>query len=195
MNKYQLWYNNLIDHAKNRAWSKETSPCYTESHHIVPKSLGGDNSKENLVLLSAREHYIAHLLLCKFGDSNQKSKMIWAMQRFLTSSKTVSSTMYSNIKNKWIEEHKKRLIGNTRRLGKKDSQETRLKKSQAMIGKVGKWVRTDAHCKVLSERKTSNNLINNPMNNPESRDKVSASKIGRKRIYREDGSFYMSKDN
>jgi hypothetical protein len=195
MNKYNIWYNSLIDQARNRSWTKNSAPCYTESHHIIPKSLGGSNSKENLVLLTAREHYIAHLLLCKFGDSNQKSKMIWAMQRFLTSNKTVSSSLYSNIRNKWIEEHKKKLIGNTRRLGKKDTEETKLKKSLSMKGKVGKWTRTEMHCFQIAERNSVLLKENNPMHNLESRNKVSASKIGRKRIYREDGSFYMSKVN
>lgn len=36
---------------------------YYELHHIVPKSLGGGNSEENTVLLTAREHFLAHLLL------------------------------------------------------------------------------------------------------------------------------------
>ena len=36
---------------------------YYESHHITPKSLGGSDDDFNLVLLTAKEHYIAHLLL------------------------------------------------------------------------------------------------------------------------------------
>ena len=36
---------------------------YYESHHIIPKWMGGSNKKENLVLLTAREHYICHYLL------------------------------------------------------------------------------------------------------------------------------------
>lgn len=36
---------------------------YYERHHIVPKWLGGKDTKDNLVLLTAREHYIAHYLL------------------------------------------------------------------------------------------------------------------------------------
>jgi hypothetical protein len=40
---------------------------YFERHHIVPLSLGGDKSysleSDNIVLLTAREHYIAHRLL------------------------------------------------------------------------------------------------------------------------------------
>lgn len=42
---------------------------YYEKHHILPKSMGGDNSKNNIILLTAREHYIAHLLLYKFSKN------------------------------------------------------------------------------------------------------------------------------
>lgn len=43
---------------------------YFETHHIVPKSLGGTDDKNNLVNLTAREHYIAHLLLVKIAKSS-----------------------------------------------------------------------------------------------------------------------------
>jgi 5-methylcytosine-specific restriction endonuclease McrA len=36
---------------------------YKEIHHILPKSLGGSNDKSNLVELTAREHYIVHMLI------------------------------------------------------------------------------------------------------------------------------------
>lgn len=36
---------------------------YTETHHILPKSMGGTDDKSNLIVLSARLHYIAHWLL------------------------------------------------------------------------------------------------------------------------------------
>ena len=39
--------------------------CYVEKHHIIPKSEGGRDEPPNLVNLTAREHYIAHLLLAK----------------------------------------------------------------------------------------------------------------------------------
>ena len=46
-----------------------TCPCvegqYLEKHHIIPKSLGGTNDASNLVKFTARQHYIAHLLLYK----------------------------------------------------------------------------------------------------------------------------------
>ena len=56
-NKYYHTYNRIIEKAKlqNRVKSKEN---YYESHHIIPKSMGGKNINSNLILLTAREHYI-----------------------------------------------------------------------------------------------------------------------------------------
>lgn len=64
-------YNNLIQksQAKNRCKSKKT---YYEEHHIIPKCLGGTNEKSNLVLLTSREHFIAHLLLHYSYPNNNK---------------------------------------------------------------------------------------------------------------------------
>ena len=38
---------------------------YTEKHHIIPKCLGGTNDANNIAILSAREHFLCHLLLAK----------------------------------------------------------------------------------------------------------------------------------
>jgi hypothetical protein len=38
---------------------------YSEKHHIVPKCMGGSDRKENIVRLTAREHFIAHRLLTR----------------------------------------------------------------------------------------------------------------------------------
>lgn len=65
---YQKHYNLLISSAKGR-----TNFGYTEKHHIIPRCLGGDNSKENLVLLTAREHFIAHALLAKIYENSEVS--------------------------------------------------------------------------------------------------------------------------
>lgn len=40
-------------------------PCYIEVHHVYPKSMGGSNEKTNLAVLTAKEHFICHLLLTK----------------------------------------------------------------------------------------------------------------------------------
>ena len=45
---------------------------YCEKHHIVPKCLGGTDEPQNLVLLPAKAHYIAHLLLCRIYPENRR---------------------------------------------------------------------------------------------------------------------------
>ena len=61
MNYYTLYMNIVNNRIKN---SVEKSN-YFELHHIVPKSLGGPNTEDNIVALSAREHFICHYLLTK----------------------------------------------------------------------------------------------------------------------------------
>lgn len=55
-----------MDRAKNRS----NHLGYSENHHIIPRSMGGTNSKDNLVRLTGREHFIAHLLLHKIYPDN-----------------------------------------------------------------------------------------------------------------------------
>ncbi len=64
---YQKIYNDLIDRAKNRILPKN---IYVERHHIQPRCMKGKDISENLVKLLAREHFIAHLLLCKIYPNN-----------------------------------------------------------------------------------------------------------------------------
>jgi hypothetical protein len=79
--KYERWYYNIIAKAKCQHRSKHDDTYY-ESHHIVPRSLGGKNTLDNLVFLTYREHVLCHWLLYKFTQGEDKSKMafaFWAM--------------------------------------------------------------------------------------------------------------------
>lgn len=76
INKYSRIYYTIIERAKSRPKNG-----YTESHHILPKSLGGTNDPKNLVDLTAREHYICHLLLTKFTEGVAYQKMSYALHR------------------------------------------------------------------------------------------------------------------
>lgn len=74
LNKYTKWYFSIVNNAKENPRSG-----YTERHHIIPKSLGGPDYDDNLVNLTAREHFICHLLLQKMTESSDKDKMIAAV--------------------------------------------------------------------------------------------------------------------
>jgi hypothetical protein len=69
--KYQRWYSALIERARFR----KIPSCYTEIHHIVPRSIGGDDSPDNLAQLTYREHFIAHWILTKITTGGALRKM------------------------------------------------------------------------------------------------------------------------
>lgn len=65
-NKYAKWYMSIITQAKHDVNNKIG---YCENHHIIPKCIGGTNESSNIVKLSAREHFICHLLLTKMTNN------------------------------------------------------------------------------------------------------------------------------
>ena len=74
-NKYSRWYYSIIQSNNNRGLGS-----YTESHHIIPSSLGGSDEKSNLAILTAREHFVCHWLLTKMTIGEAKIKMLLALQ-------------------------------------------------------------------------------------------------------------------
>jgi len=81
-------YNKLY----SRFIESRTSPIgYCERHHIIPKSLGGNNRLENLIALTPREHFIAHRILAKMYNGIKRFKMIYALDKMLKGSKFIES--------------------------------------------------------------------------------------------------------
>lgn len=120
LGKYLTWYNQLIDRAKNRTFPEDQ---YGEKHHIIPRSLGGSNNKDNIVMLFAREHYIAHLLLYKFqADPKNKGKMAYALVYMAHGSKfpkrlkrtyKVNSKIYEAAKKAASEASKNKIVSDS----------------------------------------------------------------------------------
>jgi hypothetical protein len=99
--KYTRWYYQIITRAQNRVLANNS---YTELHHIVPRSLGGDDSSNNLIKLTAREHFICHWLLTKMVSGDSQKKMAYACKRMMHSKNSkqdryqISSRVYENLK-------------------------------------------------------------------------------------------------
>ena len=115
MNKYFRCYNSIVKRARTR---KITG--YTERHHIQPRSLGGTDDKDNLVDLTAREHFICHWLLTKMHTGEARAKMIYALngmkrgnefaQRYETK---ITARVYENLKKEFSKVHSDTMKGRT----------------------------------------------------------------------------------
>lgn len=116
---YGRIYKELIMRGKKtcRVKTLVTNPnfIYYENHHIVPKCLGGTNDKENMVLLTAREHFLAHWLLHKMHPEEVKLALAFSRCRSSSSSCKSNSYLYkyarealafSNSRRIWTEESK-----------------------------------------------------------------------------------------
>jgi len=104
---YKLHYEKLIQRGKNRKLD-----CYKEVHHILPRCLGGENDKNNLVELTAREHFIAHILLVKIYPNEYG--LIKAVNMMCTSSNNqdrIHNRMYGWLKEKFSIEMSRSQIG------------------------------------------------------------------------------------
>jgi hypothetical protein len=92
---YQKIYDQLIDRGKSRVLEN----CYFETHHIVPRCMGGNDEKENLIDLLPEEHFIVHLLLVKIYPD--ESKLIYAAN-MMSNFKKYTNKQYGWLKKKFI---------------------------------------------------------------------------------------------
>ena len=110
-NKYTKWYFDIVDRAACRAGVDG----YSERHHVLPKSI---KMNDYNVRLSAREHYICHLLLPRMlKEKNHIIKMQLALHRLVHGNGgnnvyCKSSIMYESLKkqhNKAASERSKKM--------------------------------------------------------------------------------------
>ena len=172
-NKYTTWYNNIISSAKLR-----TNYGYTERHHIIPKSLGGDNSKDNLIDLTAREHFVCHWLLTKMLRGVEQQKMVYACKLMMHSYNKdqqryiISSKIYENLKQHLNNLLKNRNFTDSWRLKLSNSAKIRCaNESKEIKNRRAKQLADLGHSK-KGIKKPYMEGINNPMNIDGVKDKI-----------------------
>jgi len=165
---YRKNYMNLVMSrqllGRKKLKKEELNYLYYESHHILPKCLGGTNDKDNLVLLTAKEHFIAHMLLTKCYEGETKRSMIfafWNMQRKSKyhEDKIISAKKYDYVRNE-IKEYLKSICKNIeKKFGSNNPAtkfENREKISKALKGRK----HTKEHIKkVINSRRKNGTLI------------------------------------
>lgn len=186
-NKYTKIYFSIISKAiaANRRKHEGT---YLENHHIIPASLGGSNSKHNMVLLTGREHFICHMLLPKMVETKKHIEsmyhalghMLWSKNNLQQRYK-VNSNLYDALKRKISINRRQRVI----------SESTREKISRSKIGSVP-WNKGIPHSddtrkkislsiELRGGHKGENNSRYGVKLSNETKSKISASNTGKKR--------------
>lgn len=146
-NKYSKWYFNIIGSAQKRIGIIG----YFEKHHVVPKSLGGSNSKDNIVKLTAREHFICHWLLIKMVENTKHKYQMW---------NAFSCMLYRSNSNQNRYKINSKVFDNIKKEGAKIKSQKFSGKNNPMYGKRGElnpnykreW--SDEHRKNASESHT-----------------------------------------
>ena len=106
---YRKVYDAIIERAKARERPNER----LEIHHIVPLSLGGADDVENLVALTIREHYVAHLVFDKAnGTRTLFGKVRIPSRRWLKSRMMAYANASKPIQDarKFLESHGEKIL-------------------------------------------------------------------------------------
>jgi hypothetical protein len=170
--KYTKWYYHIVEVARDRICDG-----YTENHHIIPKSLGGSNRKENIVSLTAKEHFICHWLLTKMVTETKHKYQMWNafscmlyrnndhQERYKINSRTFNSIKEQGAKIKsimWSGENNP-MYGirgeSSPNFGKKQTPEHIEKLRQSRIGRIRSEESKRKQSKSIKGRKQSQEWI------------------------------------
>jgi hypothetical protein len=176
---YERIYNQLISRAKTRILNG-----YKERHHIVPKCIGGTNTLDNLVELTAREHFLAHKLLCKIYPNVKGIRLaFWAMVNWKSKKNQrtykISSREYESLRLSVID-----IIREIQKSRKHlpHSNKTKQKISTALSGKP----KSKQHCENMSKALKGRSVWNKDKKgvqfvSDETKEKMRLAHLGKKR--------------
>ena len=131
-------YDQLIEKRRREPLSRADG--YVERHHIVPRSEGGSDDETNLVNLTAREHYVAHLLLAKIYDDHKMWCSLWGLSNKWGRHRScqhyvITSRQYERVRVEFAKRHSKLLKSRPTPQACYDALKRGLKKSTRMLGK------------------------------------------------------------
>lgn len=149
---YKKHYDALVSRAKDR-----TLVGYSERHHIIPKCMGGSNDPENLVRLTAEEHFVAHKLLVMMYPGNNKLVFAaWGMTNLRKSSNQVhraGNKLYG-----WLRQEHQRASSESQK-GRKATEEIRAKmRAAAARNKDNVELKEKRHQALLGRKKSAESI-------------------------------------
>lgn len=132
---YRKIYSSFID--SRRKIESSVKRGYTEKHHIMPRALGGDDSKENIISLTASDHLFAHKLLALIhGGSMWHALHMCNINDSAARGVRLNRRWYELARKKRAEHMKNAMSGDNHHFfGKKFTDEHRRRLSEAHMGK------------------------------------------------------------
>lgn len=192
---YQRIYDTLIQTRLLRGLDRTKLDGYYEKHHIIPRCLGGLDEDSNYVLLTAKEHILAHLLLHEIyplniglasasfllmqNDSNKRSLRLSAKLRedYGSLQKIKNEEIRLNSKDGYVLSKETRLKMSESRKGHIMSEETKARISNSEKGKIvsekTRKLLSDSYVDTKSRRESLSKIAKSRMKDENLRFKIS----------------------
>jgi hypothetical protein len=164
-NKYCRIYFSIINSARMRNHIKVTHDSY-QRHHIIPRCMSGDDTDENLVYLTYKEHRVCHRLLIGMTEGEIQYKMKYAYKLF-------NGRYDAPLPHRYCTEESYRKMA-----------ETRKREGSYKKGKENVFARPDLVESVRSRMKEKN-----PMKDPKQRERMTQQNHRNKAVMTPAGRF------
>ncbi len=166
-----------------------------EKHHILPKSMGGSNSKDNIAEVPKRVHFILHRLLPKMVSSEYRPKMEYALWQMMNRN-------ISGYTSRTYELQKVRMVEIMKETTKKQWAAGRTGRGGGKLRPLRIFDCPICNTQITTRIPNKTTCSNSCSGKLQQKDPIQKEKFdagvkkmsqktkGRKRIYREDGSWY-----
>lgn len=152
---YAKLYNQITTHAQQ---TPQTG--YTEDHHIIPRCMDGPDTPDNIVTLSARQHFICHWLLTKMHPEHAGLRYAFHMMFHPTSAGTRVSD-WTTTRSRAYAYNKERCAVATgdrwRGVPKPDGQKEKIR-----LGTISRWANTESRVVQSSKLMGNKNSLGSP---------------------------------
>lgn len=161
-NKYSNIYYSIIKNAKSQSRIKQVGDGY-QTHHIIPRCMGGTDDSDNLVVLTYKEHRICHRLLIEMTEGEYKHKMMYA---YLLFDKSYDTSMMSNPQIYCTEESYRKMVETRKRKGSYKRGKDNIFSTPEIIEQVRQRMTEDNPMKRPEQKERMRQQNNNPHCNP-----------------------------